>query len=151
MVRVAVYPPANTAACTPALVLLTHALFAEPQPSGPCTAHPHLPQRRQPRPQVKNNILPVTVADAAPASPPAVEATQRGETLSQRATAADCLLLRWAQAAHALHCAGLAGQALAAELHRLWAYEEKASQHVKLPPSARDVRPRTPCFGFSHA
>lgn len=89
--------------------------------------------------QVKNNILPVAAADAAPASPPAVEATQRGETLSQRATAADCLLLRWAQVAHALHCAGLAGQALAAELHRMWAYEEKASQHVKLPPRAREV------------
>lgn len=94
--------------------------------------------------QVKHNILPAAAADAVPASPPAVEAAQRGEALSQRATAADCLLLRWAQAAHALHCAGLAGQALAAELHRLWAYEEKASQHVKLPPHAREVRPPSP-------
>jgi hypothetical protein len=52
------------------------------------------------------------------------------------------------QVAQSLHFMGIGAQDLAADFHRLWKYEDTASAHVTLPPSAQQVRILTAFLPF---
>jgi hypothetical protein len=55
------------------------------------------------------------------------------------------------QVAQSLHFTGIGAQDLAADFHRLWKYEDTASAHVTLPPSAQQVRHPIVAFRLLHS